>query len=68
MRRERERVLTSKDLTEVLVDFESVRQDAEREKEDGKAEKEKSHKHARGEPDLACERRDEIVQRKSVPK
>jgi hypothetical protein len=68
MRRERERVLTSKDLTEVLVDFEPVRQDAEREKEDGKAEEEKSHKHARGEPDLAGERRDEIVQRKSVPK
>ena len=49
MRRERERVLsllTSEDLTEVLVDFEPVRQDAEREKEDGKAEEEESHKHA----------------------
>lgn len=66
MRRESEGVLTSKDLTQVLVDFEPVRQEAKREKEDGKAEEEKSHKHTRGEPDLAGKRRDEVVQRKSV--
>lgn len=58
---EREMELTAKDLTEVLVDFEPVRQQAKCEKEDGEAEEEKSHKHARGEPDLSGERRDEIV-------
>ena len=63
----RERVLTSKDFTEVLVDFEPVRQHAKREKEDGKAEKENPHKHARGEPDLTGERRDEFMLRKAVP-
>jgi hypothetical protein len=67
VKRERERVLTSKDLAEVLVDFEPVWQQAKCEKEDGKAEEEKSNKHARGEPDFAGERRDEIVQRKAVP-
>jgi hypothetical protein len=51
----------------VLVDFEPVRQHAKYEEEDGKAEKENSNKHARGEPDLTGERRDEIVLRKAVP-
>lgn len=60
-------MLTSQDLTELFVDFEPVRQDAKCEKEDGKAKEQKSHKHARGEPYLSSERRDEIVQRKSVP-
>jgi len=67
LKREKESVLTSKDFTEVLVDFEPIRQHAKCEEEDGKAEKENSHKHARGEPDLTGERRDEIVQRKAVP-
>ncbi len=58
--------LTSKDLAEVLVDFEPVREQAKREEEDGKTEKEKSDEHARGEPDLAGQRRDEIVLRKAV--
>ena len=66
MKRETEKVLTSEDLTEVFVDFGPVRQDAKCEKEDGKAKEQKSHKHARGEPDLSSERRDEIVQGKSV--
>ena len=66
-RRERERrVLTSKDLTEVLVDFEPVWQQAKGEEEDGKAEEEESHEHARGEPNLASKRRDEIVLRKAM--
>ena len=55
------RVLTSKDFTEVLVDFEPVRQHAKRKEEDGEAEQENSHKHARGEPDFTGERRDEVV-------
>jgi hypothetical protein len=50
----------------VFVDFEPVRQHAKCEEEDGKAEKENSHKHARGEPDLTGERRDEFVLRKAV--
>ena len=60
-------MLTSKDFTEVLVDFEPVRQHAKCEEEDGKAEKEKPRKHARGEPDLTGERRYESVLRKAVP-
>jgi hypothetical protein len=63
----KERVLTSKDFTEVLVDFEPVRQHTKCEEEYGKAEKENSHKHARGEPDLTGERRDQFVLRKAVP-
>lgn len=63
---EPERVLTSKDFTELLVYFEPVRQQAKCEEEYGKAEKEDTHKHARGEPDLTGERRDEIVLRKAV--
>jgi hypothetical protein len=51
----------------VLVDFEPVRQQAKCEKEDGKAEEEKSHEHARREPNLAGERRDEVVLRKAAP-
>ena len=38
--------LTSKDLAEVLVDFEPVWQQTKREEEDGKTEKEKSDEHA----------------------
>ena len=48
------------------MDFEPVREQAKREKEDGKTEKEKSDEHARGEPDLAGQRRHEIVLRKAV--
>lgn len=50
----------------MLVDFEPVRQQAKSEEEDGKAEEEESYEHARGEPDLASERRDEIVLRKAI--
>ena len=49
------------------MDFDPVWQRAECEEEYGKAEKENSHKHARGEPDLTGERRDEFVLRKAVP-
>jgi hypothetical protein len=59
-------VLTSKDLTEVLVDFEPVWQQSKSEKEYGKAEEEESYEHARRKPDLASERRDEIVLRKAT--
>lgn len=59
--------LTSKYLTKVLVNFEPVREQAKCEKEDGKAKEEKSHKHARREPNLAGEGRDEIVLRKAAP-
>lgn len=65
-REKRVLVLTSKDFTEVFVDFEPVRQHAKCEEEDGKAEQEDPHKHARGEPDLTGERRDEMVLRKAV--
>jgi hypothetical protein len=58
--------LTSKDLAEVLVDFKPVREQAKRKEEDGKTEKEKSDEHARGEPDLAGQRRNEIVLRKAA--
>ena len=51
---------------EVLVDFEPVWQQAKGEEEDGKAEEEDSNEHARGEPDLARKRRDEIVLRKAI--
>jgi hypothetical protein len=49
------------------VDFKPVWQHAKCEEEDGKAEKENSHEHARREPDLTGERRDESVLRKAVP-
>jgi len=54
----------SKDLAKVLVDFEPVRQEAEGEEKYGKAKEENSDEHARGEPDLAGQRRDEVVLRK----
>jgi len=60
-----ERALTSKDLAKVLVNFEPVWQDAKREEEYGEAKEENSDEHARGEPDLAGERRDEVVLRKA---
>jgi len=60
------RVLTPEDLTEVLVDFEPVWQQAKSEEEDRKAEEEESYEHARGKPDLASKRRDEIVLREAI--
>jgi hypothetical protein len=66
MGRREKRVLTSEDFMEVLVDFEPVWQEAKSEEEDGKAEEEDSNEHARGEPDLARKRRDEIVLRKAI--
>jgi hypothetical protein len=61
-----EGVLTSKDLVEVLVDFEPVRHHTKCEKEDGEAKKEKRREHTRREPYLAGKRRDEIVLRKAT--
>ena len=60
------RLLTSKDLTKVLVDFEPVWQQSKGEEEYGKAEEEESYEHARRKPDLASKRRDEIVLRKAT--
>ena len=55
------KVPTSKDLTEVLVHLEPIRQQTKREEEDSKAKEEHPDHHTRREPDFACERRDEIM-------
>ena len=51
----------AKDLVEVLVELEPVRQDAEEEQEHGKPVEQQARHHARRVPDLTRHWRDEVV-------